>query len=89
MPDAVEPVRQGVQQEAANELVGGKGHELCPAVVAVILPAEGDRGIGNADEAGVGDGHAVSISAEIGEHLCGAAERRLGIHHRPDPSQVA
>src|SRR5260370_236031 len=38
--DAMEAVRQGVQQEAPDELVGRKGHDLGLAVVAVILPAE-------------------------------------------------
>ena len=42
--DAMEAVRQGVQQEAADELVGVKGHDLGLAVVAIILPAEGDLG---------------------------------------------
>ncbi len=44
--DAMEAVRQGVQQEAADELVGGEGHDLRLAVVAIILPAEGDRVLG-------------------------------------------
>ena len=30
VPDAVEPTRQSVQQEAADELVGGQGHDLPP-----------------------------------------------------------
>ena len=69
--DAMEAVRQGVQQEAADELVGVKRHELGLAVMAIILPAEGDLGVGQADQAGVGDGDAVRVSAEIGEHLSG------------------
>ena len=42
--DAVKAVRQGVQQEAADELVGVERHDLRLAVVAIILPAEGDLG---------------------------------------------
>ena len=38
--DAMEAVRQDVQQEAADELVGVERHHLGLAVVAVILPAE-------------------------------------------------
>ena len=44
--DAMEAVRQGVQQEAADELVGGERHDLGLAVVAVVLPAEGDVAVG-------------------------------------------
>ena len=84
--DAVEAVRQGVHQEAADELVGAERHELRLAVVAIILPAEGDVGAGQADQSGVGDGDAMGISAEIGQHLGRAAEGRLGID---DPVDLA
>ena len=87
--DAMEAVRQGVQQEAPDELIGRKRHELGLAVMAIILPAEGDFGIGQADQAGVGDGDAVCVSAEIGEHLSRSAEGRLGIDHPLDPAQFA
>ncbi len=42
MADAMEAVRQGVQQKAADELVGVEGHDLRLAVVAIVLPAEAD-----------------------------------------------
>ncbi len=47
MPDAVEAARQDVEQEAADELVGGQRHDLLAlaAVAAVILVAEGDAGL--------------------------------------------
>jgi hypothetical protein len=63
--------------------------------MAIILPAEGDFGIGQADQPGVGDGDAVCVSAEIGEHLSRstalrqALRRRLGIDHPLDPAQFA
>jgi hypothetical protein len=40
--NAMEAVGQGVQQEAADELVGGELHDFGRVVVAVILPGEGD-----------------------------------------------
>ena len=86
MPDAVETVRQGMQQETANELVGRKRHHLRLAVMPIILPAEGDRRVGDTDESGVSDCDAVGIPAEIGKHLCRATERRLGID---DPLELA
>ena len=49
VPDAMEAVRQGVQEKAADELVGGKRHDLGLAVVAIIHPTEGDTAIADAD----------------------------------------
>jgi hypothetical protein len=36
--DAVETVRQHMKQEAANELFGLELHDLCRAVLAIVLP---------------------------------------------------
>lgn len=83
MPDAVETVRQDMDQEAADELVCGKTHCLLTAAVfdAVILPAERD-GLGvSTDEAAVRDGDTVGVSAEVGQHRLGATEGGLGINH--------
>jgi len=89
VPDAMKAVRQGVQQEAANELVALKRHDLCFAAMAIILSAERDRGVGHAEEAGVGDIYAMGVSAEIGQHLLWAAEGRLGIDHPVDAAKLA
>ena len=44
MADAVEAARQNVDQEPANELVGGERHQLEPlaAFDPVVFPLEGD-----------------------------------------------
>src|SRR5438067_12928979 len=84
--DAMEAVRQNVEQEAADELVGAKGHHLLLVVVAIILPAEADPALGKTDQAAVGDGDAMGIAAEIIEHLLGSAERALGVD---DPANGA
>ena len=74
MADAMEPARQVVQQEAANELVGGKRHDLLAVgtAAAIVLVAEGDTRLVEADEAGVRDGDAMGVAREIGEHRFGA-----------------
>ncbi|MGY4312207.1 hypothetical protein ACVWW1_001510 [Bradyrhizobium sp. JR3.5] len=36
--DAVEAVRQRMKQETANELIGLEIHDLCRAVLAIVLP---------------------------------------------------
>lgn len=49
MPDAVEAARQDMKQEAADELVGGKRHDLLTVgvVAAVVLVAERHPGLIN------------------------------------------
>src|SRR5437763_5863375 len=43
MADAVEAVRQGVKQEAPDELEGVESHHLRFAVMAIILPARSEE----------------------------------------------
>ena len=66
MADAMEAVRQGVKQEAPDELEGVESHHLRLAVMAIILPAEADAAICQADEPRIGDGNAMGVAAEIG-----------------------
>src|SRR5437763_14602241 len=77
--NAVEAVRQGMQQETADELVGIKRHQLGLAVLAIVFPGEADLAVGQRDQSAVGDGDAMGVAAEIGQHLLGATERRLGV----------
>ena len=44
---------------------------------AVILPPEGDALLVERDEPAVGDGDAVGVAGEIGEHRLGPAKGRL------------
>src|SRR5438477_327050 len=78
--DAMEAVRQNVEQEAADELVGAKGHHLLLVVVAIILPAEADPALGKTDKAAVGDGNAMGIAGEI--NRAPAQVRRTGAWRR-------
>ena len=50
MADAMEAVRQGVKQEAPDELEGVESHHLRFAVMAIIFPAEADAAICQANE---------------------------------------
>jgi len=43
-------------------------------VVSRIAPAESDLAIAEGDQAVVGDGHAMSVAAEIVHHVLGATE---------------
>jgi hypothetical protein len=44
-----------VQEEAANELIGGEGHVLFRRAVLAVLPEEGDAAIAETQQAVVGD----------------------------------
>lgn len=77
--DADEAAGEQMQQEAAQELLGGQGHESFPVAVSGVAPAEGDVAVFECDESGVGDGHAMGISAEIAQRVFGSAEGAFGI----------
>ena len=85
MPDAVEPVGQDMQQEAADELVGSERHGLDPLAPlravpgAVVLPAERDAARVVRNEPAVGDRDAVRVTRQVSEHGLRAAERTLGV----------
>ena len=77
--DAVETFGQDVDEESADELVCGKCHLLVSisALDSVVLPLEGDVVFVECDQAAIGDGNAVGIAGEIGQHRLGSAERGL------------
>ena len=87
MADAVEPIRHGVQQESPNEFVGSERHHLGLAVMAIVFPGEVDLAIGEPGETRICHGDAMSIAAEIGQHLLRSCERALGIDHPFDRAQ--
>ena len=43
----------------------------------VVLPLEGDAGLVGGDQPAVGDGDAMGVARQIGEHGLGSAERLL------------
>ena len=64
MTDAVEPVGQYVDQEAADELVGVERHQLVAGVAPgpVILPLESHALAVEGDEPAVGNGDPVGVA---------------------------
>src|SRR5208283_908570 len=81
VPDAMKPVRQHMDQEAADELLGREGHRLLAVVIPVILPAEADLALVHGHQAVVGDGDAMGIAPDVVENLCRARERPLRINY--------
>jgi hypothetical protein len=75
----VEPGRQKVEQEAADELVGAERHDalaVC-AIAAIILVAEGDAGRVEGEQPPVRDGDAVGVAREIASTASGPAKGGL------------
>jgi len=56
-----------MEEEAADELLGGEGHGLVshPSLGAVVLRFEGHALLVQGDEPLVGDGHAVGITGKV------------------------
>lgn len=78
-PDAVEAVRQSVQEKATNELTGIKRHHLGFAILPIVLQGEAHLAIGKRDQPTVDDGDAMRIAAEISQHLFGPTEWWLAV----------
>src|SRR5260370_523095 len=89
MTDAVKPLRQNVEEEAPDELVGGEGYCAISRlpVAAVILVAKGHVALVESHETAVRDGDAMSVAGEIGEHRLGPGEGRLGVEEPVLPPQ--
>ena len=66
MADAVKAIRQGVQQETPDKLVGRQGHDFALVVMAVIAPAKTDLIARHVDQPAVRDSDAVRVTTEIG-----------------------
>jgi hypothetical protein len=77
--DAMESAGQHVQQETTHELVGIERHGLVArtSLDAIILPAEGDTALVQANESPVGDSHPVGIAGQIRQHRGRPGKRRL------------
>ena len=77
--DADQALGQNVDQEAAQELIGGDRHDFLLAAVRIVFPAKRDSIILERHQSMVGDGDAVRIAGEIVQNMLGTAEGWLGI----------
>ena len=89
--DAVEPLGEDMEKEAANELMGMECHCL-PAIGAIkpiVLPAEGDPTVVGGDQPPVGDGDAMGVARQVAEHRFRPSEWLLLAHlcHSVAPQQ--
>ena len=79
--NAVKAFWQHVHQEAADKFRRGERHGFIAARAfdAVILDGKGDALCIGGDQALVGNGDAMGVAGQIGEHRFGAGKRRLSI----------
>jgi len=80
VPDANKALREHVQQEAANKLLCGNGHRALHVAVRIIPPTERDVVAIECEQAMVGDGDAMGITAKITQHLLGTAKWRFDVN---------
>ena len=83
MTDAMKTPRQHVDEEAADELVGGQGHGLVAitSFAAIVLPLKGDTVFVAGDEAAVADGDPMGITRQVSKYGFGSGKRTFGIDH--------
>src|SRR5580704_6694772 len=70
-----------MEQKSPDELVCLQVHDLDLAVVAIILPMKPDLAVVDFDQAVVGDGHAMRISAHVVQYLLRSGKRAFGVDH--------
>ena len=82
--DPFEPLWLDMEQEPANELVGGQRHGGDMIAVSVVLPAESNLVIVDGDQTVVGDRDPVGVAPDIVEDLF-VGRRRGASSRRPIP----
>jgi len=80
MADAGEAAREDVEEEPAKELAPGNTDLDLLAGAFRVAGGEDNMSVVDPPDAMVGDGGAMGVAAEVGEHLFGAAEGALGVN---------
>jgi hypothetical protein len=78
--DVVQALGQYMLEQAADELIGGQGHDP-PALVLGVLVAEAHLAFCDREETMVGQGDAVDIPAQVVQDLLSTLHRRVAIDH--------
>src|SRR3954454_19678288 len=69
-----------MSQEPADEIDRRESHGPPPATMGVVLPAECDLAVREAEQAVVADSRSVRVPRQGLQHSRGPAPRRLGVH---------
>ena len=79
MSNPDERLRQNVQQESPDELLGREGHFAFLVAMSIVPPTECDLIAVEGNQSKIGDGHAMGVAPEVTENLFRTTEGRLGI----------
>src|SRR5258708_13384653 len=79
--NAHEAFRKHVQQEAAQELILGKGQQFLFVVVSGIAPAKSDLAFSRRDQAMIGNSSAMGLAAQILDHILPPPAASFPSHH--------
>lgn len=74
MANANQTLGQNVDQESAQELIGGNGHDPLLVAVRVVFPAKRDSIVLEGDESMVRDRDTMGIACQVMQNMLGAAE---------------
>jgi hypothetical protein len=77
--DADETLGKQVKQETTQELICRERHRAVYVAVRAVSPAECDVTIDKGNQAVVGNGHSMGVSAEIAENRFRATERPFAV----------
>jgi hypothetical protein len=79
MPDALEPTRQHVEQEAAQEFYGVERHRAEAVATLIVLVTKGHLAIFEGKQPLLGERHAMRIAGQILQDMLRGAEGLLCI----------
>jgi hypothetical protein len=68
-----------MKEETTEKLLARDGHHFLSIVVGGVTPAKGNLAVRQCDQEMFGDGDAMSIAAEILQHVLGSAEGWFGV----------
>lgn len=81
MANAHESFGQNMEKESTLELDRAQRHYFLLVPVCVILPSEGDSLSIERQQAMIGNGDTMSVSAQVAQHVDGVAKGWFGVNH--------
>jgi len=81
MSNPDEPLRQNVQEESPDELLGREGHFAFLVAMSIVPPTKSDVIAVKRNQSVIGDGHTMGVTAEVTENLFRTTQGRLGIDY--------
>jgi len=81
MSNADERLRQNVQQESSDELLGREGHFAFLVAMSIVPPTKSDVIAVKRNQSLIGDGHTMGVTAKVTENLFRTTKGRLGIDY--------